>query len=185
MKIGSIVQVRSFAEYVVRVPVDEDSGYIPASSLGIGSYVSIKSAQGSVVGVISDILHNVKEDLLPYLPQEKQEVFVPYMADFRSSYVVVTGIGCMKTCANPAHSIAYTPAINDVAELMEPAEIRAFHMDNGKASFGYYKKLTQSTSPAVASSAIDRASEAMPECSGMLKALKKFTENRYEAGRRR
>ena len=185
MKIGSIVQVRSFAEYVVRVPVDGDSGYIPASSLGIGSYVSIKSAQGSVIGVISDILHNVKEDLLPYLPQEKQEVFVPYMADFRSSYVVVSGIGCMSTSL-PSHTIAFTPAINDIVELMQPADIKAFHQTgDGKMSFGYYKKLTQSTSPAVASSAIDRASEAMPECSGMLKALKKYTENRYEAGRRR
>lgn len=185
MKIGSVVQVRSFAEYVIRVPVDGDSGYIPASSLGIGSYVTIKAAQGSVVGVVCDILHNVKEDVLPYLPQEKQEVFLPYMADFRSSYVVVTGIGCMRTCANPAHSIVFTPAINDVAELMEPEEIKAFHMENGKASFGYYKKLTQSANPAVAASAIDKVSEAMPECASMLKALKKFTENRYEAGRRR
>lgn len=185
MKIGSVVQVRSFAEYVVRVPVDGDSGYVPASTLGIGSYVAIKASQGSVVGVVSDILHNVKEDLLPYLPQEKQEVFVPYMADFRSSYVVLTGIGC-QTGSTPSHTIAFTPGINDVAELMEPAEIRAFHRTpDGKTGFGYYKKLTQSTNPAVAAGAIDRASEAMPEAAGMLKALKKFTENRYEAGRRR
>lgn len=185
MKIGSVVQVRSFAEYVVRVPVDEDSGYVPASSLGIGSYVSIRSSQGSVVGVISDILHSVKEDLLPYLPQEKQEVFVPYLADFRSSYVVVAGIGCMAD-GRSSHSITFTPAVNDVAELMEPANVKAFHLaGDGKMSFGYYKKLTQFTNPAVATSAIDRVSEAMPECSGMLKALKKFSENRYEAGRRR
>ena len=185
MKIGSVVQVRSFAEYVVRVPVDSDSGYVPASSLGIGSYVSIKSSQGSVIGVIADILHNVKEDLLPYLPQDKQEVFVPYLADFRSSYVVITGIGCM-TGGAPSHAIVFTPAINDVTELMEPEDIRVFHRTgDGKTGFGYYKKLTQSTNPAVAASAIDRASEAMPDCAPMLKALKKFTENRNEAGRRR
>jgi len=185
LKIGSVVQVRSFAEYVVRVPVDSDSGYVPASSLGIGSYVSIKSSQGSVIGIISDIMHNVKEDVLPYLPQEKQEVFVPYMADFRSSYVVVTGVGCM-TGSAPSHAIVFTPAINDVTELMDPAEIKAFHQTgDGKTSFAYYKKLTQSTNSTVASSAIDKACEAMPECSGMLKALKKFTENRNEAGRRR
>jgi hypothetical protein len=87
---------------------------------------------------------------------------------------------------NPAHSIAFTPAINDVTELMEPADIKAFHRtSDGKMGFGYYKKLTQSTNPAVAACAIDRATEAMPECAPMLKALKKFTENRYEAGRRR
>jgi len=185
LKIGSVVQVRSFSEYVVRVPIDGNDGYAPASGLGVGRYVSIKSAQGSVIGVVSDILHNVREDLVPFLPQEKQEIFAPYMADFRSSYVVITGIGCIIVGGRPLYSIEYTPAINDVAELMQPPEIRAFHQTNGKPGFGYYRKLAQSTSPDVAGSAIDRASEAMPECAAMLKALKKYTENRHEAGRRR
>jgi len=184
MKIGSVVQVRSFAEYVVRVPVEADSGYVPASSLGVGSYVAIKSAQCSVIGVISDVLHNVKEELLPYLPSEKQEIFTPYLADFRSSYVVVTGVGSM-TCGRPSHTVTCTPAINDVAELMEPQEIREFHTENGKLGFGYYWKLMQSANPSVAICSLNRVMESMPECSAMLRAMKKYTENRYEAGRHR
>jgi len=184
LKIGSVVQVRSFTEYVVRVPVEADSGHVPASSLGVGSYVSIKSAQCLVIGVISNVLHNVKEELLPYLPGEKQEVFTPYLADFRSSYIIVTGVGSI-TCGRPSHTITCTPAIDDVAELMELQDIREFHTENGKPGFGYYRRLIRSADPAVATCSLDKAMEAMPECSKMLKALKKYTENRYEAGRHR
>lgn len=178
MKVGTVVQVKSFSDYIVRAPVDPDNGYIMASAVPVGAYVSIKSAEGMVVGVVSDVLHSVKEEYLPYLPREKQDIFLPYMNDMRNSYIVVHGIGHISN-GRPAQSLAFTPVINDVVEVLGPAEIRMFHKSgNGKASFAYYRSLANVLDPAVVSGAIDCASGAMPECVPMLKALKKFTENK-------
>lgn len=185
LKVGSVVQVKSYSEYVIRAPVDPDDGFVPASTVSAGTYVSIRTAQGQIIGIVSGVLHNVREDVLPYMPQEKQEVFMPYVADFRNSYITVQGIGNMID-GKPSHNIAFTPVINDVVELMGPAELKAFHMvDGGRASFSYYKKMSSSVDSAVVDGAISNLSTAMPECAPMLKALKKFTENKYETGRHR
>jgi hypothetical protein len=177
MKIGSIVQVRTFSEYLVKTPVDHSDGYVPASSIAPGTYVSINARDGKVVGIVTNALHNVKEDYLPYLPEGKQEVFLPYATDYRSSYLIITGIGNLIDCG-PCHELKFTPGINDLAEVMEPAEIKAFHINGGKASFAYYRKLQQNVDPAIVASAIDNAIKAMPECAPMLKALKKLTERK-------
>ena len=177
MKIGSIVQVRTFSEYVVRTPVDPSDGYVAASSVPQGTYVSISAREGKVVGIVTNVLHNVREDYLPYLPEGKQEVFLPYATDYRSSYLVVAGVGNMID-GRPAYELSFTPGINDLAETMGPEDIRAFHHQDGKASFAYYRRLQQSLDPAILASAIDCAIRAMPECSPMLKALKKLAERK-------
>ncbi|OPY30269.1 MAG: hypothetical protein A4E28_00384 [Methanocella sp. PtaU1.Bin125] len=177
MKIGSVVQVRTFSEYVVRTPVDRNDGYVPASGIAPGTYVSIKAQEGRVIGIVTNAIHSVKEDYLPYLPEGKQEVFLPYATDYRSSYLVVTGIGNVQE-AGPAYELRFTPGINDLAEVMEPEEIRAFHLCDGKASFAYYRRLSQAVDPATLICAIDNAARAMPECAPMLKALKRLTEKK-------
>jgi hypothetical protein len=177
MKIGSIMQVRTFSEYVVKTPVDLNDGYLAASCIPPGTYVSITATDGKVVGIVTNVLHSVKEDYLPYLPEGKQEVFLPYATDYRSSYLIITGIGNFVE-GKPTHELAFTPGINDLAETMEREDIKAFHLRDGKASFAYYRRLQQSVNPAIVASAIDCAVKAMPECSPMLKALKKLTEKK-------
>ena len=176
MKIGSVVQVRTFAEYVVRTPVDPSDGYVPASSVPPRTFVAINAKEGKVVGIVTDVLHNVKEDYLPYLPEGKQEVFLPYATDYRNAYVVVAGVG--NIADRPSHELAFTPGIGDLTETMAPEDVRAFHMRDGKASFAYYRKLQQSVDPAVVARTIDGVIVAMPECAPMLKALKRLTERK-------
>ncbi|HUL62500.1 MAG TPA: hypothetical protein VLT35_05510 [Methanocella sp.] len=177
MKVGSVVQVRTFSEYVIKTPVDRNDGYVAASSVPPGTYVSIKASEGEVVGIVTNVLHSVKEDYLPYLPEGKQEVFLPYATDYRSSYLIVTGIGSLAR-GRPSHELAFAPGINDLAETMEPEEIKAFHLRDGRASFAYYRRLQKSVDPATLASAIDCAIRAMPDCAPMLKALKKLTERK-------
>jgi len=177
MKIGSVVQVRTFSEYVIKTPVDRSDGYVPVSGIAPGTYVSIKALEGRVIGIVTNALHNVKEDYLPFLPEGKQEVFLPYATDYRSSYLVIIGIGNLLE-AGPSHELRFTPGINDLAEVMEPEDISTFHLCQGKASFAYYRKLQQSVDPATVACAIDNAARAMPDCSPMLKALKKLTEKK-------
>lgn len=177
MKIGSIVQVRTFSQYVVKTPVDLNDGYLAASAIPPGTYVSVSARDGKVVGIVTNVLHSVKEEYLPYLPEGKQEVFLPYATDYRSSYLIITGIGNLVD-GKPSHELAFTPDINDLAVRMEPDDIKSFHMHDGKASFAYYRRLQQSVEPAIVASAIDCVTKAMPECSPMLKALKKLTEKK-------
>ena len=115
MKIGSIVQVRTFSEYVVKTPVDLNDGYLAASGIPPGTYVSVAAREGKVVGIVTNVLHSVKEDYLPYLPEGKQEVFLPYATDYRSSYLIITGLGNIVD-DKPIHELAFTPGINDLAE---------------------------------------------------------------------
>jgi hypothetical protein len=177
MKVGTIVQVRAFSEYVVKTPVDRNDGYVAVSSVPPGTYIQIHAGEGKVVGIVTNVLHSVKEEYLPYLPEGKQEVFLPYATDYRSSYLIITGLGNLVD-GKPIHELAFTPGINDLAEIMEREDIKAFHLRDGKASFAYYRRLQQSVDPAIIASAIDCATKAMPECSPMLKALKKLTEKK-------
>lgn len=177
MKVGSIVQVRSFSEYVAKVPPEENDGYVAAAKVPAGTYVSIKTVQGSVIGIVTGIQHEIKEDVLPFLSEEKQEVFAPYVNDYRSSYLAIHGIGNLQG-SNVLQSLAFAPVINDVVELMDNEGIRAFHTPGGRPSFSYYRKLSSALDAEILCCAIDHVALAVPECKPMLAALKKHTESK-------
>lgn len=175
MKVGSVVQVKSFCDYVVKVPLEADDGYVPVSRIPAGTYVMIRSKEGIVVGIVTDVLHNIKEDYLPFLSQEKQDIFMPYASDYRSSYLVVKGIG-NEHGQQISHRLSFAPGVNDPVETMEVEEIRTFHILDGRPSFGYYKKISLDVDATALCGAIDALSGSMPECKQMLKALRKYTE---------
>ncbi len=175
MKVGSVVQVKSFSEYVIRVPLEEGDGYVPASRVPAGTYVNIRSGQGHIVGIVTGIRHDVKEEYLPFLSEEKQEIFTPYANDFRSSYLVIYGIGNVQG-SKVTQNLTFAPVVNDVVETMDNDRIRTFHLSNGKPSFSYYKKVSSEIDGDTLCSAIDKVADSMPECKPMLMALKKYTE---------
>jgi hypothetical protein len=177
LKVGSIVQVRSFSEYTVKVPLGENDGYVPVSLVPAGTYVSVVSKPGLVVGIVTGVRHDIKEEYLPYLTDEKQEVFVPYVNDFRSSYLDIVGVGNAQD-GTVSQALSFAPAVNDVVELMDRDAIRAFHMPGGRPGFSYYKAVSPRMDPAIMCLAIDRVSESLPECRQMLAVLKKYTESK-------
>ena len=177
MKVGSIVEVKSFCDYKVKVPQDSEDGYIPISRIPAGTFVSITSEEGSVIGIVRDVSHNVKEEYLPFLSQEKQDVFLPYAADFRNSYLDVIGIGNLRD-DKPNQSLEFAPRVNDPVEVMEKEAVRNFHMHNGKPCFYYYKKIAATANAETVCGAINELSRNMPECEHMLKALRKYTERK-------
>ena len=177
MKVGSIVQVRSFSEYTVKVPPEENEGYVPASKVPAGTYVSIKSAQGTIVGIVTSVQHDIKEEYLPFLSEDKQDIFAPYVNDYRSSYLAIKGVGNVQN-NKVSQSLAFAPVVNDVVQLMDDEEIRAFHFFNGKPSFTYYRKISSELDADTLCRAIDHVSVSVPECRPMLKVLKKYTEGK-------
>lgn len=176
MKVGSIVEVKSFCDYVVKVPIENDDGYMPVSRIPAGTYVSIRSGQGTIVGIVTSVHHNIKEEYLPFLSTEKQEIFAPYVSDFRNSYLSIRGIGNLLD-GKAQQSLVFAPVVNDMVDLMDKESIRAFHISEGKPSFTYYKKIAQDLNADTICSAIDKVTESVPECKQMLMALKKYTEN--------
>jgi|GEM_PF-4656761 len=176
MKVGSIIQVRSFTEYMAKVPLEEGDGYVPASRVPAGTYVKIKTGQGQVVGIVTCIRHDIKEEYLPFLSENKQDIFVPYANDFRSSYLVIWGIGNIQG-GKTLQTLTFAPVVNDVAEIMDKEDIRAFHYPNGRPSFSYYKRISSELDPGTVCSAIDLVADSIPECKPMLIALKKYTES--------
>lgn len=177
MKVGAIIEVKSFCEYVVKVPLEADDGYVPVSRIPAGSYVMIRSKDGYVVGIVTDVRHSIKEDYLPFLSKEKQDIFMPYASDYRSSYLIVRGIGNEHE-GKVAQSLTFAPEVNDPVQTMEKNDIRNFHTQDGKPSFSYYKKMSMSVDATAVCGAIDSLADSMPECRQMLKALKKYTEDK-------
>jgi hypothetical protein len=177
MKVGSIVQVRSFSDYLAKVPLEDNDGYVAAAKVPAGTYVSIRTAQGSVIGIVTSVQHEIKEDVLPFLSGEKQEVFAPYVNDYRSSYLAIRGIGHLRG-GKVLQSLAFAPVVNDVIELMDDEGIRAFHTPGGRPSLSYYRKLSSTLDAEILCCAIDHVAQAVPECKPMLSALKKHTENK-------
>lgn len=177
MKVGSIVQVKSFCDYVVKVPLEADEGYMPVSRIPAGTYVSIRSKDGYIVGIITDVLHMVKEDYLPFMSQEKQEIFMPYASDYRSSYLIIKGVGNMQS-GRSIQQLTFAPEVNDPVDIMTKDAIREFHLHDGRPCFTYYRKLLTSVQATALCGAIDALTDSMPECKSMLKALKKYTEGK-------
>ena len=175
MKVGTVIQVRSFSEYLVKAPLEECDGYQAVSCIPAGTFLSIGSARGSVIGIVAGIQHDIKEEYLPYISEEKREIFIPYVNDYKSSYLMIKGIGNIKD-GKAIQRLAFAPVVNDVAEVMGSEDIRAFHMPGGRPSFSYYRKLSSSLDPSIMSAVIDRLSEAIPESRAMLAALKKYME---------
>ncbi|HTX43956.1 MAG TPA: hypothetical protein VMC61_04445 [Methanocella sp.] len=177
MKVGSIVQVRSFSDYTAKVPLEENDGYVPAGKVPTGTYVSIRTAQGTVVGIVTGVQHEIKEDVLPFLSEEKREVFTPYVNDYRSSYLAIYGIGNLYD-GKVLQGLTFAPLVNDVVELMDNESIRAFHTPGGRPSFSYYRKLSSALDAETLCCAMDHVARAVPECKPMLSALKKHTESK-------
>ena len=159
------------------MPLEADDGYVPVSRIPAGAYVMIRSKDGYVVGIVTDVRHSIKEDYLPFLAQEKQDIFMPYASDYRSSYLVIRGIG-NEHDGKVAQSLTFAPEVNDPVQMMETNDIRMFHIQDGRPSFSYYKKISKSVDRTAVCGAIDVLSDSMPECKQMLKALKKYTEDK-------
>lgn len=177
MKVGSIVQVKSFSDYMAKVPLEESDGYVSAAKVPAGTFVSIRTAQGSIIGIVTSVQHEIKEDVLPFLSEEKQEVFAPYVNDYRSSYLSIHGIGNVQG-TKASQSLDYAPVVNDIVEIMNKEDIRAFHTPGGRPSFSYYRKLSSALDAETLCCAIEHVATAVPECKPMLAALKKHTENK-------
>lgn len=165
MVIGDIIRVEDANTYLVKIPPD-------ARKERIGRMVKIEKADETIVGVIKNITHTIREELIPYIEPDKQPKYAPFNEDFRNSYYVVHGLGVISS-GSVKYVIDSPPDIRDKLELLSPDEMRKFHTQNGKPSAAYFHTCRDALDKNLLLCIAEQVESQYPECRPMMRLVKK------------
>ena len=165
MVIGDIIRVEDANTYLVKIPPD-------AQKERIGRMVKIEKAEETIVGVIKNITHTIREELIPYIEPDKQPKYAPFNEDFRNSYYIVYGLGVISG-ESVKYIIDSPPDIRDKLELLSPDEMRKFHTRNGKSSAAYFHTSRDALDKTLLLCIAEQVETACPECRPMMRLVKK------------
>jgi hypothetical protein len=165
MVIGDIIRVEDANTYLVKIPPD-------AQKERIGAMVKIEKADEIIVGVIKNITHTIREELIPYIEPDKQPKYAPFNEDFRNSYYVVHGLGVISS-GSVRYVIDSPPDIRDKLELLSPDELREFHTRNGKPSAAYFHASRDALDKTLLLCIAEQVELQYPECKPIMKLVKK------------
>lgn len=165
MVIGDIIRVEDANTYLVKIPPD-------AQKERIGRMVKIEKADEIIVGVIKNITHTIREELIPYIESDKQPKYAPFNEDFRNSYYVVHGLGVISS-GSVRYVIDSPPDIRDKLELLSPEELRKFHTQNGKPSAAYFHTSRDALDKNLLLCIAEQVESGCPECRPMMRLVKK------------
>ncbi|MCZ7393943.1 MAG: hypothetical protein ABOK23_10095 [Candidatus Methanoperedens sp.] len=167
MALGDIIRVENANTYLVKIPPD-------AQKERIGRFVKIKKDDGIIIGVIKNITHSIREDLIPYIEPDMQPKYAPFNEDFRNSYYVIHGLGVMSK-GEAKYELDSPPDVRDCVEILNPDELREFHTSNGKPSIAYFHTNTE-LDKKVLFSMLAQLETQFPECTAMLRLVRKYIE---------
>ncbi|MCZ7358141.1 MAG: hypothetical protein O8C66_09495 [Candidatus Methanoperedens sp.] len=168
MVLGDIIRVENANTYLVKIPPD-------AKKEHIGRLVKIEKEDGIIVGVIKNISHTIREELIPYIEPDMQPKYAPFNEDFSNSYYIVHGLGVIRN-GIVKYDIDSPPDIRDKLEILSPDELRAFHTNNGKPSASYFHTSREMLDKRILLCIAEQVEEQYPECSAMMRLVKKHIE---------
>ena len=168
MVLGDIIRVEDVTTYIAKIPPD-------AQKERIGRFVKIKRNEGIIVGVIKNITHSIREDLIPYIEPDMQPRYAPFNEDFRNSYYIIHGLGVIRNRI-VKYGIDSPPDVRDSIELLAPDELKEFHTLNGKPSIAYFHANGEVLGRNVLLGMADQIEAQYPECKAMLKLVRKYIE---------
>ncbi len=168
MVLGDIIRVEDVKTYIVKIPPD-------AQKERIGRFVKIKKNDGIIVGVIKNIAHSIREDLLPYIEPDMQPKYAPFNEDFRNSYYVIHGLGQMQN-GIVKYDVDSPPDVRDTIEILSPDELKEFHTINGKPSISYFHSNREALPRNVLLGMAEQVEAQYPECRAMMKLVRKYIE---------
>jgi hypothetical protein len=168
MVLGDVIRVEDASTYVVKIPPDMQKECI-------GRLVKIKKDDGIIVGVIKNITHTVREELIPYIEPQMQPKYAPFNEDFKNSCYTVHGLGTIRN-GIVKYSIDSPPDIGDELLLLAQDEVRDFHTLNGKPSIAYFQANRDALDRAVLLGIVEQVEKNYPECCAMLKLIRKYIE---------
>ena len=168
MVLGDIIRVEDAYTYLVKISPD-------AQKEGIGRLVKIRKHDGIIVGVIKNITHTIREELIPYINPDMQPKYAPFNEDFRNSYYVIHGLGMINR-GSVKYDIESPPDIRDTLELLTTNEVREFHTINGKPSVAYFHANRDALDKKILLCIADQVGLQYPECGSMLRLVRKHIE---------
>ncbi|MFQ6062500.1 MAG: hypothetical protein ACE5J9_04905 [Methanosarcinales archaeon] len=168
MIIGNIIQVKNIDTYVLKIPTD-------SIEYALGRFVKIEKGDRAIIGVISEITHSIKEEMLPYIPPDKQPKYIPYYEDYRDSNYIIHGIGVMYK-DRVVYKVTIAPHVRDVVKLLSNEEIRRFHTINGKQSAAYLYEHRNRLEKHVRLNMVDQLLYCLPESRNMLYLIRRHIE---------
>ncbi len=166
MALGDVIRVEDANTYLVKIPPD-------AYKERIGRFVKITKHDRIIVGVIKNITHSIREDLIPYIEPHMQPKYAPFNEDFRDSYYVIHGLGTIHHGIKK-YDIDSPPDVKDSIEILSQDELREFHTINGKPSIAYFNASRDALDKKVLLCLIDQVEAQYPECCAMLKLVRKY-----------
>ena len=166
MTLGDIIRVEDARTYVAKIPPD-------AKKECIGSFVKIKKDDGSIIGVIKNITNSIREDLIPYISPELQPKYAPFNEDFRDSYYFIHGLGTIRN-GIVEYNIDSPPDVQDNVEMLNPEELKIFHIIDGKQSIAYFHSNSETLPQNVLIAMMDQIEAKCPECKAMLMLVRKY-----------
>ncbi|MCZ7385611.1 MAG: hypothetical protein O8C63_12820 [Candidatus Methanoperedens sp.] len=168
MVLGDIIRVDDANTYVVKIPPD-------ARKERIGRFVKIEHDEGIIIGVIKNITHSIREDLIPYIEPSMQPKYAPFNEDFRSSYYVIHGLGVIRN-GSVEYNIDAPPDVKNTIDILKTEELKQFHIINGKPSVAYFHANRDALPRNVLLSMVAQVEAGFPECSTMLRLVRKYIE---------
>ncbi len=168
MVLGDIIRVDDANTYVIKIPPD-------ARKERIGRFVKIENDEGIIVGVIKNITHSIREDLIPYIEPSMQPKYAPFNEDFRNSYYVIHGLGVIRN-GRVEYNIDSPPEVKDTIDILKPEELKQFHIMNGKPSVAYFHANRDALPRNVLLSMVGQVEAGFPECKSMLRLVRKYIE---------
>lgn len=168
MVLGDIIRVDDANTYVVKIPPD-------ARKERIGRFVKIEKDDGIIIGVIKNITHSIREDLIPYIEPAMQPKYAPFNEDFRNSYYVIYGLGVIRN-GSVEYNIDSPPDVKDTIDILKTDELKQFHIMNGKPSVAYFHANRDALPRNVLLSMVGYVEEGFPECNAMLRLVRKYIE---------
>jgi hypothetical protein len=170
MILGDIIRVENANTYIVKIPPD-------AQKERIGRFVKIKKEDRVIVGVIKNITHSIREDLIPYIEPRMQPKYAPFNEDFSTSYYVIHGLGIIQN-GIVEYDVDSPPDVRDTIEILGNDELKDFHTINGKPSIAYFNANSGFLEKNVLLGMADQVEAQYPECRAMLRLVRKYIEAR-------
>jgi hypothetical protein len=168
MVLGDIIRVDDANTYIVKIQPDGQKECI-------GRFIKIEKDEGIIIGVIKNITHSIREDLIPYIEPSMQPKYAPFNEDFRNSYYVIHGLGVIRN-GSVEYTIDSPPDVKDTIEILKTEELKHFHIINGKPSVAYFHASRDALPRNVLLSMVGQVEAGFPECSAMLRLVRKYIE---------
>jgi len=138
--LGKVVGTRDHADYLVAVYREGEIDSPPSQlDCAIGTFVRIGKGNQGIVGIIisSQLLSDVGTGI-HFSPVEDLEFFSPELLDGSALILTVHGIGLLGDNGQQETGIpSISPSIHDPVIVLNPDEIKRFHLKDDHLDLGY------------------------------------------------